>query len=60
MSNLISAINTEKLLLLKLEDWARNTNSKDMRRRLCRLMHQVSQSLAKLRDTLNTDIEERR
>jgi len=60
MSNLISIINTEKLLLLKLEDWARNTNSKDMRRRLCRLMHQVSQDIAKMRDKLNTDIEERR
>lgn len=60
MNNLISVINTEKLLLLKLEDWARNTNSKPMRRRLCRLMHQVSQDIAQLRDKLNQDIEERR
>jgi replicative DNA helicase len=53
-------IDAEKQLLVKVEEWAKATNDKMLRRRLCRLMHKIEQDLAKMQESFDREIEERR
>jgi hypothetical protein len=53
-------IYAEKQLLLKTEEWAKATNDKLLRRKICRLMHKIEQDLAKMQESFDREIEERR
>ncbi len=51
---------TERGMLLKVEVWAAETDDRELRRRLCRLMNRLAQDIARMRDALELEIESRR
>jgi hypothetical protein len=51
LDTLARLIFAEEQLLLKTEEWARATNDKTLRRKICRLMHGIEQDLAAMQDT---------
>jgi hypothetical protein len=57
---MFEAIKIYNSMLLDLEKMAKIADDKTLRRKICYLMHRISQILARLRDELNQEIESRR